>query len=171
MRMDITTGHARHSQPLRKGGKPAIARPVAPPQRPLQLDPKPSRPKAASRRRASASAPPDHPLPSVPPPLPRRRIRKGTPALRMPLQLLGTEPMVAAAPAPPSACCVALRDQPAQVGPTCRRLYEQSDVSVSAPHSTVSSVPTIGRTPTPVQACANSIAPQTLSWSVRASAS
>ena len=37
--------------------------------------------------------------------------------------------------------------------------------------STVSSQPMIGRTPTPLQACANSIAPQTLSWSVSASAS
>ncbi len=37
--------------------------------------------------------------------------------------------------------------------------------------STVSSAPTIGRTPTPLQACANSIAPLTPSWSVSASAS
>ena len=35
----------------------------------------------------------------------------------------------------------------------------------------VSSAPTIGRTPNAVHACANSIAPQTPSWSVIASAS
>ena len=48
---------------------------------------------------------------------------------------------------------------------------ERPRVDPSASAITVSSAPMIGRTPSGSQAWANSIAPQTLSWSVSASAS
>ena len=134
-----------------------------------------SRPKAASRRRASASA------------------RRGSPRSQLPASgaVAGAageadEPLVCARAASRAAARggggrastasgrvsrVRLGQQPAEVAPAGRALDQQREVKARRLSVTVSSAPTIARTPSPSQAWANSIAPQTPSWSVSASAS
>src|SRR5262245_39847557 len=54
----VAAGDAGDAEPLRQALEPAVARPVAPPQRPLQLDPEallPERAEQPSRRRLGPS--------------------------------------------------------------------------------------------------------------------
>ena len=147
----------------------------------------PSRPKARSNRRASVSAPAGSPRSHVPATAPSRAQpeRQTSPSVWRSSSSIGIEggsasrrcegarernPFDADSRVPRWAAVIS-RQRLAQPLASSTRRVTCTGRGIRRCTSTVSSQPTIGRTPTPPQAWANSIAPQTLSWSVSARAS
>ena len=193
--MDVAGGDAGNPKPLGEQRQPTIASPIPPPVGPLQLDPKPIPPEGPKQPPSQPL-----PLGSVPPlERPRSDPVPSTPGeadqpLRMLLHLLESRPRLRRGP--PGVVPrmrVGRGKQPAQIPVPDLVFDQQSEMHVPAggwrrlgtapigavgpigtgpagPTPTVNSAPVIGRTPNPLQAWANSIDPQTPSWSVRAKA-
>ena len=168
--VDVAGGDGGDPEPLGEAGEPAVARPVAAPVGPLQLDPEavaaeglqqPPRQRRAGRGLAAL-------------PGPRQRGRRGRsprgrrgPRARLDLRQR-TEGCGRGALRRRRGCGNGRRSA---AGRGCGSRPGVSTSRVRwAPSERVSSAPVIGRTPSPLQACANSIEPQTPSWSVRAKA-
>ena len=172
--VDVAGGDAGDAEPLGQPRQPAVARAVAAPQRALQLDPEAVGPERREQPPRHRSAPRSgRRAPSARRRRPRGRSPRGRPAPRRGARARRAAARAAAAPlragSPSRRARVGHRDQPAEVAPARRRLDQQRDVrpptldgqlgADDRPHAD------------PAHACANSIAPQTPSWSVSARAS
>ena len=137
-----------------------------------------SGPKARSSRRARSEAPAGSPRSQVPATAPSRAQpeRQTSPSVWRSSSSIGSEGgnaslIPGASWRVPRWASVINRQRLAQPLASSTNRVTWTGRGIRRGTSTVSSQPTMGRTPTPAHAWANSIAPQTLSWSVSASVS
>ena len=165
----IAGRHRRHPEPLGERDEPAVPRAVTAPERPLQLDPEAIRAEGPQQPPRQEAAPAGSPRSQVPATAPSRAQpeRQTSPSVWRSSSSIGSEGAGAPASACPPECprCapVISRQRLAQPLASSTSSVTCTGRGSRRGTSTVSSQPKIGRTPTPLQACANSIAPQTLS--------
>ena len=151
------------AEPRGQRGQAAVARAVVARERALQLD---AQARRARRRRAAGASSARRATPL------RARSRSGRRAPRRARSTSSSATRAArrdrAGLAPVARVRVRAREQPAEVAPAARVAHEQREVAAVARAST--SAPWIARRPSACAACANSIEPDTESWSVSASA-
>ena len=189
--VDVAGRHAGHPEQPGELGEPAVAGPVAAPERPLQLDPEAIGAEGREQRAGRARSAPRAVAAGDPARPARRRGRsprgrrgprrarssvgRGGPRGRQRVGLVARGSRRGRIGEQPAEVAVAGRvgDEQRQVEGAGRAVAAEAGRGGErepASASTVSSAPVIGRTPGPAQACANSIDPQIPSWSVSASA-